>query len=279
MTHTPMATSVICAKTDGYAGQPNDRVLRAIADAGFRYVELEAVVSPHARYVPEQLDSAGLATVLAELRAHGVTPVSVAGHADLDDPAGVAALRRRIDFAVAVGARFVTTGTGHTDEAAAAERFFALAPDWIAATAARGVTIALESHGGLTGTGSAARQTIERLNSPWVRVNYDPANVIYFAGLRPEPDLPLIADYVVHFHVKDSSGQPEVWDFPTPGQGTIDFASLFRTLHAVGYNGPYSVEMEQPGRSVTEQDQALRQAYQFIAATLAAVAAESQPPE
>lgn len=267
----PSPRPLICAKTDGYAGEPNARLLTAIAAAGFRYVELDAGVSPHARYLPTQFDAAGVATVLAELQAYGLTPVSVAGHADLDTPVGVEALRQRIAFAVAVGARIVTTGTGHTEAPAAAERFFALAPTWIADAEAQGVTIALESHGGLTGTGAAARQTIERLASPWVRVNYDPANVIYYAGLRPEPDLPLVAPYVAHVHVKDSAGQRGAWDFPTPGQGTIDFASLFRTLRAVGYAGPYSAELEQPGRSLAQQDDDLRQTYRFIAATLAAL--------
>jgi sugar phosphate isomerase/epimerase len=185
----------------------------------------------------------------------------------------VAALRRRIDFAVALGARIVTTGAAHADEPAAAERFFALAPAWLAHAAASGVTVALESHGGLTATAAAARRTIERLGSPWARVNYDPANVIFYAGARPESDLPLIAADVVHLHVKDSSGRPGAWDFPTPGQGVIDFASLFRTLRSVGFAGPYSVELEQPGRTLAEQDAALREAYRFVAATLAAVAA------
>ena len=87
------------------------------------------------------------------------------------------------------------------------------------------------------------------------------------------PDLPLIADYVAHLHVKDSGGQPGAWDFPTPGQGVIDFASLFRTLRSVDYAGPCSVELEQPGRTLTEQDEAMREAYRFVAATLATVAA------
>lgn len=263
---------LICCKTDGYAGEPNARVLRAIADAGFRHVELDAVVSPHARYSPERLDADGLATVAAELRTHGLTPVSVAGHADLADPDGVAALNRRIDFATTLGARLVTTGAAHTDEPAAAERFFALAPTWLAHAAARGVMVALETHGGLTGTAAAARRTIERLDLPWARVNYDPANIIYYTGSRPEPDLPLIAPYVVHLHVKDSGGRPGAWDFPTPGRGVIDFASLFRTLRLVGFAGPYSVELEQPGLTLAEQDDAMREAYRFVAATLAAVA-------
>lgn len=268
--NTP-AHPLICCKTDGFAGQPTTRLLEAIAAAGFRHVELEAVVSDHARYVPEQLDNAGIERVVAELRLYGLTPLSVAGHADLDTPAGVSALRRRIAFAAAIGARFVTTGTGHTDDPAAAERFFALTAPWIADAARQGIMIALESHGGLTGTGAAARETIKRLNSPWVRINYDPANVIYYTGQRPEPDLPLIADQVVHFHVKDSGGQSGAWDFPTPGQGTIDFVNLFRTLRAVGYSGPYSIELEQPGRSLTEQAVAFRQAHDFVASRLASL--------
>ena len=261
---------VISCITNGYDGLPLERVLRAIAAAGFRHVEVQANAET-ARYVPERLGAAGTREALAQLRTFGLTPVSVSGHADLTTATGAAFLQRRIDFAVAVGARIVTTGTGQTETAEGAERFFALIPDLAAYAADRRVTIALETHGGLTGTGERTRATIERIGSPWVRVNYDPANVIYYEGRRPEADLPAVAPLVAHVHVKDRGGQPATWDFPTPGEGTIDFGRLFRTLRQVGYQGPYSVELEQHGLTPEQEDTARVQAFAFLIRTLAAL--------
>jgi sugar phosphate isomerase/epimerase len=268
-------TVTIACMTNGYAGCPLERVLAGIAGAGFRHVELTAGPSAHARYRPDAMGRAEIAAALAQLRAFGLAPVSVAAHADLATPAGVAALKAGIDFAAAVGASIVTTGTGHTGTPEAVERFFALIGEVAAHAAERRVTVALESHGGLTGTGPDTRRTIERIGSPWVRVNYDPANVIYYRGVRPEADLPTIAEYVRHFHAKDSAGEPGELDFPTPGQGTIDFAQLFGVLRETGFVGPYSVELEASGLSLPQEDEAREQAFSFLSRTLGSDASVS----
>ena len=37
------------------------------------------------------------------------------------------------------------------------------------------------------------------------------------------------------------------WHFRTPGRGEIDFDQIIRTLNAIGYGGPLSVEWEDAG--------------------------------
>jgi len=37
------------------------------------------------------------------------------------------------------------------------------------------------------------------------------------------------------------------WDFRSPGHGDVPFADIFRTLTAIGYEGPLSVEWEDCG--------------------------------
>src|SRR3954452_7141931 len=120
---------IVCCITNGYDGLPTARVLRAIAEAGYRFVELSAGMEGAIRYVPERMGPVEIREALDQLRDFGLTPVSVSGHTDLTTPTGVAALKRRIDFAVAVGAGFVTTHTGATETAAGAERFFARMPE------------------------------------------------------------------------------------------------------------------------------------------------------
>ena len=90
---------------------------------------------------------------------------------------------------------------------------------------------------------------------------------------RAEPDLPLIAPYVAHLHVKDSGGQPGTCDFPDARPGCDRLRQPLPDAAVGRFAGPYSVELEQPGRTLADQDDDMREAYRFVAATLAAVAA------
>ena len=72
------------------------------------------------------------------------------------------------------------------------------------------------------------------------------------------------ADRIYHVHVKDSKktldGRKSIlgghlnfgqrdrgWDFVSPGHGDVDFEALFRSLNAIGYAGPLSIEWEDSG--------------------------------
>jgi L-ribulose-5-phosphate 3-epimerase len=239
-----MANAIACG-TSGYPEADLDRVLLGLAKAGFHYVELAATPSAKARIKPEEMSAADIQNFRAKLASYGLTPISVSGHSNLATPEGVSQFKARIDFAAALEVGIINTGTGHTSNTEEEDRFFELmTSDVIPFAQARGVKVALETHGGLTGTAEDCLKTLERLNSPQVGINYDPANVIYYRGVRPEQDLPLIAAQVIHFHLKDQRGGQGLLTFPVLGEGEIDFAQLRDTLAQVGYQGPYSAELE-----------------------------------
>ena len=71
-------------------------------------------------------------------------------------------------------------------------------------------------------------------------------------------------DRIYHVHVKDAArtldgrsgilgshlnfGDPRRgWDFRSPGRGQVDFEEIARALNQIGYDGPLSVEWEDPG--------------------------------
>jgi L-ribulose-5-phosphate 3-epimerase len=119
---------------------------------------------------------------------------------------------------------------------------------------ARGIKIALETHGGLTGTAQDCLRTLERLGSDQVGINYDPANVSYYRGVRPEQDIEQIAAHVIHVHLKGKIGGEGSLTFPVLGEGEIDFPHLIKTLAGVGYQGPYSAELELEGPLTVEEE-------------------------
>lgn len=110
-----------------------------------------------------------------------------------------------------------------------------------------------------------ARRALEAIGEhPRFGFNYDPSHfgyqgVDYLAFLRE-----FATDHVFHVHVKDVwwaegpmaagvfGGHTEFgadgryWDFRSPGRGMIDFEAIIRLLNHAGYDGPLSVEWEDP---------------------------------
>lgn len=254
--------SRLASTTNGYKGSPLERALQGIASVGLEHVELAAIPGHCEHVIPEKMGKAELAELRRMLTAYGLEAVSISGHVDLTSASGVEALKRRIDLASELEVAIVNTGTGEAETREKREDFFRNISDAAKYAASRGVTIALETHGGLTGTGPDCLATIERIGSEWVRINYDPANVIYYRGVSPEEDIKTIAPYVAHFHIKDQIGGQGVPMFPAVGQGTVDFDAIFAQLKKVGYHGPLSFEVELDYAKFftdpDEEDEALR---------------------
>ena len=116
-----------------------------------------------------------------------------------------------------------------------------------------GVILALECHVMTTlDTPAAIRDIIEAVDSPWVRPNFDPVNMI--GGL---PDLydtagamermweALGSHYTQSAHVKDIIARPDFvlhLDEVAPGQGWLDLAAFFAICQRLGEGAALIVE-------------------------------------
>lgn len=100
----------------------------------------------------------------------------------------------------------------------------------------------------------ALRQFIEDIGSPALRVNYDPANMLWYGVLEGVREL---AAYIVHTHAKDHN--PETRK-PTVGQGAVPWDEYIALLRSIGYDGWYAVE-DESGQDVVES---LRQGLEFL---------------
>lgn len=119
-----------------------------------------------------------------------------------------------------------------------------------------------------TGMESAAvmKELLDDLKTEFVRVNYDPANLVMAAGDDPIAGVRTLADYIVHVHAKDGMKkgtwspaelQAEIaqkgadsvtfddWFVETPlGEGQVDAERFITALAEVGYDGFLTVERE-----------------------------------
>jgi sugar phosphate isomerase/epimerase len=147
------------------------------------------------------------------------------------------------------------------------ERWFAAMPALAERALARGVTIALKPHMGLTATSWEQQDTLARIGSPAVRACYDGGNVHYYEGISPEEDVKEIAAQTVHLCVKDHRGPRANNDFPTPGDGEVDHHSLINTLRGAGFSGPCMVEMV-GGTTPDETEREARRALEHLQAII-----------
>ena len=262
----------LAASTNSYHSYSLEEALDGIAGAGFRSVELTSVPG-WTEHVRRDVDDEEIETVKNLLAKYRLTPVSLSGHSDLVSDEGVAEFRKALDIARKLGITKITTSTGgHADTSGGSldeqrtaflERIGPLADE----AARDGIAICLETHGGLLATGVISKALIEEIGRPNIGINYDPGNVIFYGGVRPEEDLTQAADTVTHMHVKDQIGGPVVWNFPQVGTGDVDFAALFRTLDAAGFDGPCSIEIEfqgEPWPPLAEVDRAVAESFRYV---------------
>lgn len=90
-------------------------------------------------------------------------------------------------------------------------------------------------------------QDVERDN---LFINFDPANMILYGVDEPLPALERLGRHVRSVHCKDAtwSDQPGVtWGAEVPlGEGAVDILAYLKTLDAIGYTGPLTIEREIP---------------------------------
>jgi L-ribulose-5-phosphate 3-epimerase len=225
-----MAKNLIACRVQSYA--PFEHLAYAhLAALGIRYVEIHAPP-------PEQV-----AAVCDGLRSHGLSASSLHGECDVsrDDVAEQVAQQMPAFAALGTKLLFVSVKAAGTPLTTVYERL-RRAGD---VACRQGVTLALETHPDLVTNAATARRTMEGVAHPFVRVNYDTANIYYYnRDVDGVSELRQIADFVAAVHLKDTDGGYQHWRFPALGRGVVRFAEVFHVLDSVGFAGPCTLEIE-----------------------------------
>jgi sugar phosphate isomerase/epimerase len=221
-----------------------EAALHGVAEAGFTNVELGAVSDFHRHLDPDQLGPREIARARSLLEHYGLTCVSVSGHAQLHTDLGVARLDRVLEACRSLGARVLNTFTGDAttpeERTAFIENVRALADR----AQAHGVRLCIENDSTLMPTAQIGLALLDEIGRDWIQINYDPANVVYFAGIAPEDDMDFALQRLGHVHLKDKRGGRGAADFPPLGDGDLDIAEFLRRLVEINYEGPVSLEIE-----------------------------------
>jgi sugar phosphate isomerase/epimerase len=254
----------LAGHTNTYHTYGLEEALAGIAEAGYRHVELSAVPG-WTEHVDLDADPARLGRRLDE---YGLSAVSLSAHSDLTTREGLAHGVKAVQWAAELGIPIVNTAIGGHAGKEEDERAFLENVGELADAAERaGVVVALEIHGEIMASGARTLPLLERIGRESIRVNYDTANVEFYAGERAVDDLPRIVEHVVHCHLKDTAGGKGNWNFPALGSGVVDFARLLEIFRQAGYRGPFSVELEfqgEPWPPLAEVNEAMRRSYEHL---------------
>lgn len=218
-----------------------------------------------------------LPAVVEALKASGIRASSYAVANDFakDSPEKRSAALKEITDAIpvakALGVKVIRVFSGNLTEHVTYEA----ALDWIveglgeaAAQAQReGLTLCLENHGKLAGSGVQVKTILDRVNSPALKSTFDTGNFL-LVDEEPLKALDVLLHEVAHVHFKDFRSQDDgrykslsgkAFEGVALGQGDVDLQTIVKRLKEIGYTGAYVLEFEGPG----DEAEGIRQSYQF----------------
>jgi len=128
--------------------------------------------------------------------------------------------------------------------------------EFSAAAGAKGITLLLENEGACsTATGAEAGRTMQAVQSPYFKLNWDPGNaaergeVAYPDGFSKVPK-----DRIAHMHCKDVAREADGgYEWAAMGRGIIDYAGQFKAMMQIGYTGTMSLETHWKGAGTAEE--------------------------
>ncbi|MGC8778507.1 MAG: sugar phosphate isomerase/epimerase family protein [Candidatus Caldatribacteriaceae bacterium] len=255
----------LAVSTNTYHGFSLAEALSGISKAGFRFVELACVKGWTNHFDLEGYSGEDLKDLKQMLHSLGLQVISLSAHSNLATQDGVVYLQKALRFASVIGAQVVNTGTVEREE----EKDICLHNLGILAQSAEavGVRIGLEIHGDFLKSGQRARELMQEVRSPFVGINYDTGNAIFYGDTRPEEDITFCLPWIVHVHLKDKRGGYKVWDFPALGKGEVDFQKILAFLSEKKRTIPLSVEIEFDGKfdhSREFVDEAVQESFAYL---------------
>lgn len=246
---------VVLGSTIVFAPYTIDQALEGLAEAGYRACEIGAVKGWFEHIDPDTVSDAEIDRIGRKLNDLGITPVSLSGHAQLQTEEGAARFGRAIDIAAALGMEIVNTYTGDAKTEDERDAYFANVAALCDRAARHGLKIGMETDSNMLPTAEIGVAILDRIGRPDVLgFNYDPGNVVYYAGADPVTDVRFALPRLVHFHFKDKVGGKGVFNFPPPGDGELDMTGLLAILDEAGYSGPISAEVEFDERGWPDYD-------------------------
>ncbi len=125
-----------------------------------------------------------------------------------------------------------------------------------AQVAAQKIILLLENEFGCnTATGAEAARTLQAVQSPNFKLNWDPGNAAYRGEIAfPDGFAKIPKERMGHMHCKDVVRKADgTFEWAAMGRGSIDYLGQFRALVQAGYSGTMSLETHWRGAGTEEE--------------------------
>lgn len=225
-----LAETVDVARRFGYDG------IEPRVDAGHGHgIEVGASVAQRAA-IRRQVADSGIALACLATSIQYADPVQT--------EAMLAQTRERIDLAADVGAPVIRVFGGVGPTGASREQGIDLLAHCLHAVAdqaaARGVTIALETHDEWCDPRHVVA-VLERVNHPAIGANWDIMHPVRVAKMDIATSFTILRPWIRHLHVHDGAMENPLRFLPI-GQGVVDHRTALQLLRGAGYTGFISGE-------------------------------------
>jgi sugar phosphate isomerase/epimerase len=232
---------------------------RLLAQLGLSHTHLALGDPHHASWVEDDatfiksVEKASFTATAAMLAFPGedyTTPATIQKTGGFSDPALRDERLKLVTWgagkAQALGLSIMSVHAGFIPEVGSPERtaFLDCLRRALDISAEHQVTLAFE-----TGQETAAllRATLDELDHPRAKVNFDPANMLLYNKGNPIEAVRILGPDIVHVHVKDAKvpSQEGEWGEEVPlGEGQVSMTAYLDVLAEVGYSGSLAIERE-----------------------------------
>ncbi|NLO06549.1 MAG: sugar phosphate isomerase/epimerase [candidate division WS1 bacterium] len=227
---------------------PFDYALEVLADAGLHRADLWGR-SPHLPADPTRED---LAAIKAASERTGVAIANLGTYpggefsSDDDDErmAALQLMKRTIDAAAELGCLSIRVSPGAGEDPAIIDTIVPYMSQSAQYAEAAGVRLGFENHaGGIASDPGQCLRLCEAVGSRWFGVLYEPCNLLH-AGVDYRRAFDMLADWIVHVHVKDGVHTDDGFKRVHLGDGDVDPRWIVDALEGIGYRGDYALEYE-----------------------------------
>lgn len=245
--------AIVSCLTNSYGRFGARAAIEKVRDAGIGHIELPirtaGVASPFGDepLVTTASTAADLDHVQRLLREHdvAVSSCNVTSGNPLD-PQVVQITQQKLDLAAKFGVSLVVGEAGEAETDEELQKLYGHLREIGDAAGRLGITYCFETHPGICQDHYGMLETMQALDHPQLKLNFDTANILYYnENVNGEVALAKVCHHVRHVHLKDSQGDYGKWYFPALGRGgAVDFVRVLELTRTCGFNGPYSLEIE-----------------------------------
>lgn len=229
----------------GFDGYDLEHTLSGLAKTKSKNIILCCIDGFTKHVIPEEMNEGAWEESKRLVEKNGVNFYGLFGHCNMSNREDLGKLKKRMQYTRFMGGSYIDTNAGPKGQE---KEFFNNLPEIIELAEELDLVVCLETHGDMLETGEAASALFRKIDSPRIKVSYDPANVYFYTRGRVDPnsDVQSIYDHIGMMHFKGVSFDSKVntWSFPLMDGADIDFEQFFDFMHKMGYGHMVAIELE-----------------------------------